>query len=203
MKRFIHTLSGLTIAALMFAPGISGAADINIKVATTVSTKHAWIKVVEVLQAETDKRAPGKVNYEVFLGAQLGKDPVVLAGIQSGTHMMTMQASSPASIIPRIHPVRRAVHVQQPGAGEANHCRRAGRHQGRGAREGHHHHRNRGARIPPDQQQRASHREAGRPRGSEAAHPPTTRSASPSSSTSVRTRRRCRSPRSTWRFARA
>ena len=100
MKRFIRTLSGLTIAALMFAPGISGAADINIKVATTVSTKHAWIKVLEVLQAETDKRAPGKVNYEVFLGAQLGKDPVVLAGIQSGTHMMTMQASSPASILP-------------------------------------------------------------------------------------------------------
>ena len=100
MKRFIHTLSGVAFAALMFGPGVSGAADITIKVATTVSTKHAWIKVVDVLQAETDKRVPGKVNYEVFLSSQLGKDPVVLAGLQSGTHMMSLQASSPASIIP-------------------------------------------------------------------------------------------------------
>jgi tripartite ATP-independent transporter DctP family solute receptor len=100
MKRLFHIFTGFAFVALACMPAASSAADINIKVATTVSTKHAWIKVLEVLQAETDKRVPGKVNYEVFLGAQLGKDPVVLAGVQSGTHMMTMQASSPASIIP-------------------------------------------------------------------------------------------------------
>ena len=83
MKRLFHALTGFAFVALACMPAASSAADINIKVATTVSTKHAWIKVLEVLQAETDKRVPGKVNYEVFLGAQLGKDPVVLAGIQS------------------------------------------------------------------------------------------------------------------------
>ena len=99
MKRFVHVLTGCAFVALAGMPAASSAADVNIKVATTVSTKHAWIKVLEVLQEETDKRVPGKVHYEIFLGAQLGKDPVVLAGIQSGTHMMTMQASSPASIL--------------------------------------------------------------------------------------------------------
>ena len=100
MKRMFHILNGLAFVALACAPVASSAADINIKVATTVSTKHAWIKVLDVLKEETEKRVPGKVNYEVFLGAQLGKDPVVLAGIQSGTHMMTLQGSSPASILP-------------------------------------------------------------------------------------------------------
>ena len=100
MKRFFHLLSGIAIVALVVIPAASNAADVNIKVATTVSTKHAWIKVIDVLKAETEKRVPGKVNYEVFLGAQLGKDPVVLSGLQSGTHMMSLQGSSPASIIP-------------------------------------------------------------------------------------------------------
>ena len=100
MKRLFHFLTGIAFAAVACMPAASSAADINIKVATTISTKHAWNKVLEVLQAETDKRVPGKVHYEIFYGAQLGKDPVVLAGIQSGTHMMTMQASSPASILP-------------------------------------------------------------------------------------------------------
>ena len=100
MKRTVHILTGLAFVALAGMPATSSAADINIKVATTISTKHAWNKVLEVLQAETEKRAPGKVHYEIVYGAQLGKDPVVLAGIQSGTHVMTMQGSSPASILP-------------------------------------------------------------------------------------------------------
>lgn len=100
MKRMFHILTGLAFVALACAPAASSAADLTIKVATTISTKHAWNKVLEVLQGETDKRVPGKVHYEIFYGAQLGKDPVVLAGIQSGTHMMTMQGSSPASILP-------------------------------------------------------------------------------------------------------
>ena len=100
MKRFLQCLSGIMFVALVLVPAASNAADITIKVATTVSTKHSWIKVLDVLQKETDKRLPGKVHYQVFLGAQLGKDPVVLAGLQSGTHMMSLQGSSPASIIP-------------------------------------------------------------------------------------------------------
>ena len=100
MKRFRLFLGGIVAATLVLLPAASHAAEINIKVATTVSTKHSWIRVIDVLQKETDKRAPGKVNFDVVLGGALGKDPVVLAGIQSGTHMMTMQASSPASIIP-------------------------------------------------------------------------------------------------------
>ena len=98
MKKITHVLGGCAFVAMACMPAATSAADINIKVATTISTKHAWNKVLEVLQAETDKRAPGKVHYEIFYGAQLGKDPVVLAGIQSGTHMMTMQGSSPKSM---------------------------------------------------------------------------------------------------------
>lgn len=100
MKRFLQCLSGIMFVALVLVPAASNAADITIKVATTVSTKHSWIKVLDVLQKETDKLLPGKVHYQVFLGSQLGKDPVVLAGLQSGTHMMSLQGSSPASIIP-------------------------------------------------------------------------------------------------------
>jgi tripartite ATP-independent transporter DctP family solute receptor len=100
MKRFLHFLGGIMIVALVLVPAVSNAAEIEIKVATTVSTKHSWIKLLEFLQKETDKRLPGKVNYQVFLGSQLGKDPVLLAGLQSGTHMMSLQGSSPASIIP-------------------------------------------------------------------------------------------------------
>ncbi len=100
MKRFLQFLSGIMFVALVLVPAASNAAEINIKVATTVSTKHSWIKVIEVLQKETDKRVPGMVNYDVVLGGALGKDPVVLAGLQSGTHMLTLQGSSPASIIP-------------------------------------------------------------------------------------------------------
>jgi tripartite ATP-independent transporter DctP family solute receptor len=93
----LETLAALVLG-LFSASAL--AADITIKVATTVSTKHSWIKVIDVLQKETDKRIPGKVEFKVFLGGQLGKDPVVLSGLQSGTHMMSLQASSPASIIP-------------------------------------------------------------------------------------------------------
>ena len=100
MKRLLQLLGGVMFVALVLVPAASNAAEINIKVATTVSTKHSWIKVLDVLQKETDKRLPGKVHYQVFLGSQLGKDPVVLAGLQSGTHMMSVQGSAPASIIP-------------------------------------------------------------------------------------------------------
>ena len=100
MRRFLQFMGGIMFVALVLVPAASNAADITIKVATTVSTKHSWIKVLDVLQKETDKRLPGKVNYQVFLSSQLGKDPVVLAGLQSGTHMMSLQGSAPASIIP-------------------------------------------------------------------------------------------------------
>ena len=100
MKRFLQFLSGIMFVALVLVPAASNAAEINIKVATTVSTKHSWIKVLDILKKETDKRVPGKVNFDVVLGGALGKDPVVLAGLQSGTHMMSLQGSSPASILP-------------------------------------------------------------------------------------------------------
>ena len=100
MKSRLLNGAGLVAGALALWSATAIAADVNIKVATTVSTKHSWIKVLDVLQKETDKRLPGKVHYQIFLGGQLGKDPVVLAGLQTGTHMMSLQGSSPASILP-------------------------------------------------------------------------------------------------------
>ncbi len=43
---------------------------------------------------------PGKVDFQLFPGAQLGKQTTVMTGLQRGTHIMSLQASPMASIEP-------------------------------------------------------------------------------------------------------
>jgi tripartite ATP-independent transporter DctP family solute receptor len=80
---------------------ITGAsAKTVIKFATGASGDHIDIEIANRLAAEIEKRVPGKVEFKIFPGGQLGKQKAVMSGLQRGTHQLSLSASPMASIEP-------------------------------------------------------------------------------------------------------
>lgn len=81
-------------------PAVAQEAEIVIKFATESSGEHLNIKTAEVLEREIEERTDGKVDFQIFPGAQLGDQKATMAGLQQGTHQMSLQASPMAAIEP-------------------------------------------------------------------------------------------------------
>ncbi|MEX2643739.1 MAG: TRAP transporter substrate-binding protein [Acetobacterales bacterium] len=101
MKRqFSRLACVVAMAALGTAPVTASAADVVIKFATESSGDHINIALAEAMKKSVEGALPGKVEFQIFPGAQLGNQTAVIAGLQQGTHMMSVQASPMASLVP-------------------------------------------------------------------------------------------------------
>lgn len=89
----------LALAVGLF--GVTGAsAKVVMKFATGASGDHIDIEIANRLAAEIEKKVPGKVDFKIFPGGQLGKQKAVMSGLQRGTHEISLSASPMASIEP-------------------------------------------------------------------------------------------------------
>lgn len=100
MKKHQWLLGGLFVLSLAMAPSPTWADKVEIKFATGASGDHIDIEIANRLAEEIEKRAPGKVDFKIFSGGQLGSQKATMAGLQQGTHIMSLQASPMASIEP-------------------------------------------------------------------------------------------------------
>src|SRR5438128_1482826 len=78
----------------------ANAAEVVIKLASTATGTSIDMDIIEFLGKEIGKRAPGKVDFQSFIGGQLGTDRATISGLQAGTHIMSLQGSVMASIEP-------------------------------------------------------------------------------------------------------
>ena len=90
----------LLAAAVALVPMASASGKVVIKFATGASGDHIDIEIANRLAQEIEKRVPGKVDFKIFPGSQLGKQKAVISGLQRGTHEMSLSASPMASIEP-------------------------------------------------------------------------------------------------------
>lgn len=91
-------LTAATAAAFLSTAAWADTAEI--KLATGASGDHIDIEIANLLAEELEKRAPGKIKFQLFPGGQLGSQKATMSGLQQGTHIMSLQASPMASIEP-------------------------------------------------------------------------------------------------------
>ncbi|MBI4184543.1 MAG: TRAP transporter substrate-binding protein [Proteobacteria bacterium] len=103
MRRWLFVCGAIAGLALALAAGAPKAAEVTVKLAMAPAGEHQWTYISALMAKEIEKRVPGKVDWQVFPGGQLGKDQDVLTGLQTGTHVATYQASWIESIEPKLN----------------------------------------------------------------------------------------------------
>ena len=66
----------------------------------SVGGDHLYVQISKLMAKEIEKRVPGRVDWKLFPGAQLGRNDVIMRGLKTGTHIASMQASWIASVVP-------------------------------------------------------------------------------------------------------
>ena len=98
IKRTLNLI--VTSVAILLLSFVSVSAKTVIKFATGASGDHIDIEIANRLAEEIEKIVPGKVDFQIFPGGQLGKQKAVMSGLQMGTHELSLSASPMASIEP-------------------------------------------------------------------------------------------------------
>ncbi len=80
-------------AGALLIPVLTQAADVTVKMAFTASGDHMFMHMSRIMAEEVEKRVPGKVDWQLFDGGQLGGDGTTMKGLRQGTHIMTMNGS--------------------------------------------------------------------------------------------------------------
>ncbi|MBI4182951.1 MAG: TRAP transporter substrate-binding protein [Proteobacteria bacterium] len=103
--RRMNSLGRATLALVLLLPSsvALGAAEATIKLAITPAGDHLYVHMANLMAKEIEKRVPGKVDWQLFPGAQLGRDDVVLTGLKTGTHVAGMPGSWVASVEPGLN----------------------------------------------------------------------------------------------------
>ena len=98
-RKFSNWRMLLVLGALL--PATSYAADVTVKLAiSAVGEDHLYVQMSKMMAREVEKRVPGKVDWQLFPGAQLGRDDVVMTGLKTGTHVASMPGSWVAAVEP-------------------------------------------------------------------------------------------------------
>ena len=81
------------VAGVLLLPVAAQAAEVTVKMAFTASGDHMFVHMSKIMEKELEKRVPGKVDWQLFEGGQLGGDGTTMKGLRQGTHIMTMNGS--------------------------------------------------------------------------------------------------------------
>ncbi len=100
IPKISHFAGAGAMALLLVGAAPAKAADVQIQFATTASGDHINIQIADAIKADIEKAVPGKVNFQLFPGGQLGKQKAVMTGLQRGTHIMSLQASTMPAVVP-------------------------------------------------------------------------------------------------------
>lgn len=90
----------LLVVAVSLWPAVSQAAEVTVKMGISVGGDHLYVQMSKLMAKEIEKRVPGRVDWKLFPGAQLGRNDVIMRGLQTGTHIASMQASWMAAVVP-------------------------------------------------------------------------------------------------------
>ncbi len=90
----------LLVVAVSLWPAVSQAAEVTVKMGISVGGDHLYVQMSKLMAKEIEKRVPGRVDWKLFPGAQLGRNDVIMRGLQTGTHIASMQSSWMAAVVP-------------------------------------------------------------------------------------------------------
>ncbi len=90
----------LLVVAVLLWPAVSQAAEVTVKLAISAGGDHMYVQMSKLMAKEIEKRVPGRVDWKLFPGAQLGRNDVIMRGLQTGTHIASMQSSWMAAVVP-------------------------------------------------------------------------------------------------------
>lgn len=88
------------VLALALSPFSVHAAEVTIKVTIGVTGDHVIAKMSKLFGQEIEKRVPGRVDWKIFGGGQLGTEGEVVMGLMQGTHMVNMNGGWYQNIAP-------------------------------------------------------------------------------------------------------
>jgi tripartite ATP-independent transporter DctP family solute receptor len=100
MNAFRFLRRWLLVVGLLLWPAVSQAAEVTVKMGISVGGDHLYVQMSKLMAKEIEKRVPGRVDWKLFPGAQLGRNDVIMRGLETGTHIASMQASWVAAIVP-------------------------------------------------------------------------------------------------------
>jgi tripartite ATP-independent transporter DctP family solute receptor len=100
MNAFRFLRRWLLVVGLLLWPAVSQAAEVTVKMGISVGGDHLYVQMSKLMAKEIEKRVPGRVDWKLFPGAQLGRNDVIMRGLKTGTHIASMQASWVAAIVP-------------------------------------------------------------------------------------------------------
>ena len=90
----------LLVVGVLLWPAVSQAAEVTVKMGISVGGDHLYVQMSKLMAKEIEKRVPGRVDWKLFPGAQLGRNDVIMRGLKTGTHIASMQASWIAAVVP-------------------------------------------------------------------------------------------------------
>ena len=90
----------LLVVAVLLWPAVSQAAEVTVKLAISAGGDHMYVQMSKLMAKEIEKLVPGRVDWQLFPGAQLGKDDIILRGLKTGTHIAGMPGSWVAAVEP-------------------------------------------------------------------------------------------------------
>jgi tripartite ATP-independent transporter DctP family solute receptor len=90
----------LLVVGVLLWPAVSQAAEVTVKLGIAPGGDHMYVQMSKLMAKEVEKRIPGKVDWQLFPGAQLGRDDVILRGLKTGTHIAGMPGSWAAAVEP-------------------------------------------------------------------------------------------------------
>ena len=90
----------LLVVGVLLWPAVLQAAEVTVKMGISVGGDHLYVQMSKLMAKEIEKRVPGRVDWKLFPGAQLGRNDVIMRGLETGTHIASMQASWIAALVP-------------------------------------------------------------------------------------------------------
>jgi TRAP-type transport system periplasmic protein len=93
-------IGSLCLLAQLGRQSVARASQVPVKVALSSSITHVTGKMAKLMGQEIERRLPGRVDWQVFTGGQLGTISETMLGLMQGTHMLTMNGGWFQSIAP-------------------------------------------------------------------------------------------------------
>jgi TRAP-type transport system periplasmic protein len=88
-RRLLIAAPGV-LAAWAYPRSPRAAEIVTVKVAMSASSTHITGRMAILMGREVQRRLPGRVDWQVYAGGQLGTISETMLGLMQGTHMLTM-----------------------------------------------------------------------------------------------------------------
>ena len=93
-------IGSLCLLAASARQSVARASGVPVKIALSSSITHVIGKMAVLMGQEVERRLPGRVDWQIFTGGQLGTISETMLGLMQGTHMLTMNGGWFQSIAP-------------------------------------------------------------------------------------------------------